>query len=98
MIIDTFKTEKFEERIKVSAKIKWEECNRPTQEVFFETNIEFASDFSCNPHAFLIGCVLPAMRLGEKLLMIQPNQHSHRRQKYNRRKQIKHQHTFNMAL
>ena len=70
MKIDTFKTEKNKERIKVSAKIQWEDCNRSPQVVFFETDKNFSDVFSCNPHAFIVGCILPAMRFGEKRIFM----------------------------
>ena len=49
----------------------WEDCERPTLEICFETADEFADDLTCNPHAFLIGCMPPAMRHGERRIAIQ---------------------------
>ena len=55
-----------EGRARVSATVVWEDCDRPVQEVFFETDERFAESLTCNPHAFLVGCAIPAMHYGEK--------------------------------
>jgi hypothetical protein len=38
--------------------------------VYFETDEAFAEGLSCNPHAFLVGCVIPAMHYGEERVFI----------------------------
>jgi hypothetical protein len=68
--IEKLRLESKEGRARAAAKVVWEDCDRPTQELFFETDIEFADGFSCNPHAFLVGCILPAMRYGEKRIFV----------------------------
>lgn len=68
-IID-FRTEKNDTLTRVSATIKWENNQRPDQEIYFATIPEFASDLACNPHAFLIGCIIPASRFGEERIYI----------------------------
>lgn len=55
---------------RVAATVIWEDCDRPTQEIYFETSQEFAQDLTCNPHAFLVACIMPAMRHGEKRVFI----------------------------
>ena len=70
MRIDDFRSEKKDNRYRVSAKVTWEDCERPPQEIYFETVGEFAEDISCNPHAFLVACTIPAMRFGEKRIFI----------------------------
>lgn len=70
MRIDDFRSEKKDNRYRVSAKVTWEDCERPPQEIYFETVDEFAEDISCNPHAFLVACTMPAMRFGEKRIFI----------------------------
>ena len=57
---------KKENRVRIAGTVCWEECDRPRQEVFFETTDEFGKDFNCNPHPFLVGCILPALRHREK--------------------------------
>jgi len=53
-------------RARVSAAVKWEECNEPDREIFIETTEVFGMDLAANPHAFLVGCIVPAMHFGEK--------------------------------
>jgi len=55
---------------RVAATVIWEDCDRPTQEIYFETTEAFAQDLTCNPHAFLIACIMPAMRHGEARVFI----------------------------
>jgi hypothetical protein len=55
---------------RVEAMVCWEDCDRPPQKVYFETQEDFAKGLSCNPHAFLIACVLPAMRQGEERVFV----------------------------
>ncbi len=54
----------------VAADITWEDCNRLPQTLFFETDAAFAEDLTCNPHAFLVGMLFPAMHFGEKRLSL----------------------------
>lgn len=66
MKIDRFQLEEKSDRVRASAVVTWEDCDRPAQELYFETSTEFADGFSCNPHSFLVACILPAFRFGEK--------------------------------
>lgn len=66
MKIQNLRSEKNGNRHRVAATVTWENCDRPTQELYFETDQRFARDLSCNPHAFLVGCLLPAMHHGEE--------------------------------
>jgi len=59
-----------EKLVRVTATVNWEDCDRPDQEVYIETDEKFAKDISCNPHAFLVGCILPAMHFGEKRIFL----------------------------
>jgi hypothetical protein len=70
MKIENLQSEKEGNRTRVSAQVKWEDCERPPQEIYLETVEEFSKDISCNPHAFLVGCLLPAMRHGEKRILL----------------------------
>ncbi|MFZ0610953.1 MAG: hypothetical protein WAM73_01800 [Desulfobacterales bacterium] len=53
MIIDDLKSGTENGRKRVSAKVAWEDSDRPQQEIFIETDPEFADGLSANPHAFL---------------------------------------------
>ena len=70
MKIENLRSAKKGNRTRVSAKVTWEDFERSPQEIYFETIGEFAVDISCNPHAFLVACTMPAMRFGEKRISI----------------------------
>ena len=50
--------------------VTWEECDRGTEEFWFETEDKFADHLTCDPHAFLVGCTIPAFHYGEKRVWI----------------------------
>lgn len=56
--------------VRVSATITWEDCDRPEKEIYIETDARFAKDISCNPHTFLLIGIMPAMRHGERRVLI----------------------------
>jgi len=70
MKIDNLKTGRKMNRARVSATVNWEDTNRPAKEVYFEVTEEFADGLSCNPDAFLVACILPAMRHGEERISL----------------------------
>ena len=70
MKIENLRSAKKDNRTRVSAQVTWEDYERSPQEIYFETIGEFAVDISCNPHAFLVACTMPAMRFGEKRISI----------------------------
>jgi hypothetical protein len=70
MRITNLKVEKGKQLTRVSASVKWEDCDQPTREIYIETDKKFAEDISCNPHAFLVGCIIPAMHFGEKRILL----------------------------
>lgn len=71
MLITDLKLLKSDQRVRASALVKWEDVDRPDKEVFIETEERFAQDFTCNPHSFLLGCVAPAMRFGERRIRLE---------------------------
>lgn len=56
---------------KTVATVIWEDCQRPTQELYFSTTAEYAESISCNPHAFLVACIMPALHFGEQRISIE---------------------------
>jgi hypothetical protein len=70
MRIVNLRSQKVETRSRVLAEVVWEDCDRPTHELYFETAEEFSQSLSCNPHAFLVACAIPAMHYGEKRVFI----------------------------
>ncbi len=70
MKIENLRTEEKAGRLRVAATVTWEDGERPAYELYFETEEEFAESLSCNPHAFLVGCIVPAMHYGERRVAI----------------------------
>ena len=70
MQITNLKSIKNEERVGVAATVIWEDCDQPQKDIYIETETPFAADISCNPHAFLVGCLIPAMHFGEKRILL----------------------------
>ena len=58
------------DRARISAKVTFEECDQPEKEIFIETPVEFGSDLSLNPAAFLVGTIIPAIHFNEKRIKI----------------------------
>jgi hypothetical protein len=70
MRIENLRSIKNGNKSRVSSTVIWEDSEHPVSEIYFETDEEFSQGLSCNPHAFLIGCIMPAMHLGEKRVYI----------------------------
>lgn len=70
MKIENLKVEKKGNRARIAATIRWEDCDRPTREIYFETDEEFSSSLSCNPDTFLLACIIQAMHYGEERVSI----------------------------
>ena len=71
MKIENLRVEKIGDRSRATATVLWEDCGRPTQNIYFETVEAFAESLSCNPHAFLVACVMPAFYFGEERVSIE---------------------------
>lgn len=56
--------------IRANAWVQFEDCPQPAKQVFIKTSKKYTDDFLANPHAFLVGCLLPAMHRGEKRIFI----------------------------
>lgn len=52
------------------ARVVFEECGAPEKEIYIKTVPKFAKGFYANPDAFVVGCLLPALHLGEKRIFI----------------------------
>lgn len=70
MKIDGFRSDVTSADALVAATVTWEDSERSTQEIFFRTDAQFAEDFSCDPRAFLLACFAPALRHGERRIVI----------------------------
>jgi hypothetical protein len=60
----------YNDTIRADARVQFEDCPMPEKQVFIKTSKKYAADFFANPHAFLVGCLLPAIHLGEKRILI----------------------------
>ena len=70
MKIENLRTDKNNGRPRVTATVIWEDCGRPSYDVYFETEEKFSERLSCNPHSFLLACSIPALYYGEKRVLI----------------------------
>lgn len=70
MRIEDLRSETRGDRARVAATVVWEDCDQNPQELFYETTSEFADDLYCDPHAFLVACVVPAIYHGEERIAI----------------------------
>ena len=71
MKIGRFVTDTTGGRKRVSATVTWEDCDRAPCEIYFETDSRFAESLWCNPHAFVVGCIVPAFVLGETRVLVE---------------------------
>ena len=70
MIIEDLRSDKRGNNVRFTGRVIWEDCDRPMQEIYFETSEASGVGLSCNPHAFLVACILPAMHHGERRIFI----------------------------
>ncbi len=56
--------------IQANALVCFEDCDMAAKKIYIRTEKRFAHDFCSNPHAFLVGCLLPALHLGEKRVFL----------------------------
>lgn len=70
MKIDNLRHEQNGSRVRIVAEVRWEDCDRPTQEVYFEVSEEFGDALACDPHPFLVAAIMPALWYGEKRVAV----------------------------
>jgi hypothetical protein len=68
--ISGFAVDKANGRVRASAQIAWEDSQRDETEVFIESEADLSPGLSCNPHAFLLACLAPAIHYGERRLYL----------------------------
>lgn len=71
MIISNLGLKEDGKNVRAEATVDWEAADQPSKKVYIETEKTFADDFNCHPHAFLVGCFVPAMHFGERRLVIE---------------------------
>ncbi len=70
MRIENLRSEEKNGRARVAATVIWENCDRPVEELYFETDEAFADDLTCSPEAFLLARAMAAMHYGEKRVFV----------------------------
>ena len=70
MRIENLRSETADNRTRVAATVIWEDCDRPKQEIFFETDKQFADGLVPNPDAFLAAGVVASLRNGEQRIAV----------------------------
>ena len=70
MKLSDFRLEKEGKDLTASVNVIFEDCDRPEKRVFIKTPSQFAQGFDVNPDAFLVGCLLPALHLGERRICL----------------------------
>src|SRR5690242_9842402 len=71
MRIDNIHQSSSGSRRRISAQVTWEDCDRPSQEIYFEVGDE-AGDTALSPDAdaFVTAAVMPALWHGEKRIAV----------------------------
>lgn len=70
MRIEKLRSETQGDRARVAATIVWEDCDCDPQKLLYETTLDFAESLACDPQAFLVGAILPAIQQGEQRIAI----------------------------
>jgi hypothetical protein len=55
---------------RISATVTWEDCDQNRQEIYLETDACFSDHLNCNPNTFLLAAIIPAMRRGERRVLV----------------------------
>ncbi|MGE3316748.1 MAG: hypothetical protein AB7O26_16645 [Planctomycetaceae bacterium] len=71
MIVDDLRREIEGDRVVVSARITFEDCDRKPARMRFDFDTRLADDVECNPNAFLVATAAPARYCGEKRVLIE---------------------------
>jgi len=71
MRIDDLKLEPEGEWITASARVTWEENDRPAQRLRMQVSTSLADEVDCDPNAFLVAMATPAAFFGERRLAVE---------------------------
>ncbi len=66
-----FRLDREKDEIISSVNVIFEDCALPEKRVFFKTSAAFADGFDVSCDAFLVGCLLPALHLGERRIFVE---------------------------
>ena len=70
MIINHIKKRVDDDKIRLSANIKWENADRENQTIFFETDKKFKEYIFEKPDSFLTAATIPALIEGEERVRV----------------------------
>lgn len=71
MRIEQLRLEERGQRVRAVARVVWEDNDRPTDDYYFEVDKQYADSISANPDAFLVACIMPALRYGERRIAVE---------------------------
>lgn len=71
MIVDNFKHKVADGKARLSARMVWEDCNRASRILYFETDERYFDALSDSANAFLLSAAVPAMHFGERRLRLE---------------------------
>jgi hypothetical protein len=70
MRIDSLRREVAGDRVRIGARVSWEETDRADHDLYFETETRFGNDLTDSADPFVIATMLPAFRHGERRVRI----------------------------
>ena len=70
MKLENLRIETADKLVKALATIVWEDSDRPNTDIYFATTEEFSQSLHCDPHAFLVASIMPAVRFKERRIKI----------------------------
>jgi hypothetical protein len=70
MRVESLRTECHGRLVRQVATVSWEDCDRPSRDIYFAVDEAYARDLAPGPPAFLLACLIPAMRHGERRLRL----------------------------
>jgi hypothetical protein len=71
MRIVNIRTESADARTRAVGTVTWEDCGRPSRDVYFETTEEFGGHLSVDTDSFLAAATMAAFAYGEKRLSVE---------------------------
>lgn len=71
MLIKDLYLREDKDMVRAGAFVVWEDCDLPQKEIFIETRAEYGSSLRADAHAFLVGCLIPALHFGQRRIAVQ---------------------------
>ena len=71
MQITDLRREQRDGRVRIAANLTWEDCDRPSREIYYETSSEYGDALTFDPGVFLLAAAIPAMRHAEQRIRIE---------------------------